>query len=167
MRPKQDEYDPFYETYVSRVGDDDVMQLLALQPAQVSQWLEGLTPEQAAHRYAADKWSLEEVLGHVLDIEWVVTNRVLRFARGDSSPLPGVDQHVFMRQVDFGGQLPAMIEQFVHLRAANLILFNSLDEAALERRGEASGCTFTVRALLYFIAGHAEHHLAVIRELYL
>jgi hypothetical protein len=101
-------------------------------------------------------------------MEWVFTYRVLSFARGNPTPLPGVDQDAFLASGNLAARdLPDLLAEFHHLRTADTRLFASLDDASLDRRGTASGYEFSVRALLYIIAGHQIHHLRVLRERYL
>ena len=167
MRPKPDEFAPDYQVYVDRVEGDDVRAVLAAQPAQVEELLGNLTPQQAGHRYGSGKWSLEEVLGHVIDVEWVFHNRVLRIGRGDTTPLPGVDQDVLMDGARFEGALPSLLAELRSLREASGLMLARMTEEDLDRRGTASGMPFSARALCFIIAGHAGHHLEVIRERYL
>ena len=167
MRPEPDEYPAPFQHYVESVAGEDVLALHAAQPGQARALLGALTPDRAAHRYAEGKWSVEEVLGHVLDIEWVLTNRVVRIARGDTTPLPGVEESVLMAGADFTGQLPQLLDQLEALRAASGLAFGALSDDAWRRRGTAADSPFSARALLCFLVGHARHHLGVLEERYL
>ena len=119
-------------------------------------------------RYAPGKWSLTEVIGHVVDTERVLATRAMLFARGDAKPLPGFDQDALIEGAMFDDRpLASLVDEFEHLRRANVALFGSWGEEAQARRGVASGCAFTVRALVTIVAGHALHHLDVVRERYL
>lgn len=164
MQIPADEYHSYYEAYIGRMQGRDLLAEIEAQPTKLREDLAGV---DGGHRYEEGKWSIEQVLGHVLDIEWVICNRVLRLSRGDETPLPGVDHEVFMRNIDYTGQLNNLLDQLEALRRANLLLFRSLDEKALSRRGIASDMPFSVRALIAFLAGHAEHHFSVVRERYL
>ena len=166
-RPGADEYVEYYAGYVSRVPDGDIIDILRRQLDSGLDVLEGFSREKSEYRYAPDKWSVKEVLGHVIDVEWIFTYRALRIARGDKTPLAGMEQDEFMAGANFADRdIAGMLEEYRHLRMANVKLFESFDEEMLLRRGTASGCEFSVRALLYIIAGHSSHHMSVLKEKY-
>ena len=166
-RPATDEYNAFYATYVDKVGDGDILEILTNQLATALDILTGIPLERHDHRYAEGKWSAKEVVGHLLDTEWIFTYRALCIARGETNPLPGMDQDVYMAGSNFDRRsMTHLLEELRHLRSANLALFASFGDTELDRRGTASGFPITVRALLYIIAGHMEHHLGVLQEKY-
>jgi len=166
-RPEPDEYFEYYGGYVNRVPDANIIDVLRNQLAAIPAFLEGVSPEKSEFSYAPGKWSVKEVLGHVVDVEWVFTYRALRIARGDKTPIAGMEQDEFMAGANFKNRgMDGMLEEFRHLRTANLKLFESFDDDILGRTGTASGCDFTVRAILYIIAGHADHHMTVLKERY-
>lgn len=168
VRPSPDEYDPFYETYVAAVPNVDIMVFLNQQLETAVELLESVPEERLDYRYATGKWTTREVVGHVVDCERLFSYRAFRFARGDSTPLAGLDQDAIMAGADFSSRsMGSLINEFRHLRASNISLFMSLSPECFDRRGIASGCEFTVRALMYILAGHAEHHMQVIGERYL
>ena len=167
-RPAPGEYADYYTGYVERVPEGDVLDVLARDLDDALALLGGVDEERASHRYAPGKWTLAEVLGHVVDIERVFATRAMLFARGDAQPLPGVEQDDLIAGGDFAARpLFSLLDELAHLRRANIALFASLGEQTHLRRGVASGCEFTVRALVYVLAGHAAHHVDVIRERYL
>jgi len=167
-RPERSEYAEYYHTYVGLVPDGDIARILEEERRRTVDLLSGVSPERADYRYAPGKWTLKEVLGHVVDMEWAFTYRALSFARGATAPLPDLDQDEFVKHADFQGrELADLLDEFSHLRSANTRLFASLDETALDRRGIASGKEFTARAIPYIIVGHQMHHLRVLRERYL
>jgi hypothetical protein len=167
-RPEASEYAPFYETYVSLVPDGDVVETLSRQAEEVSALLAGITEERAGYAYAPGKWSIKEVVGHVIDTERVFSYRALAIARGEQQPLPGMDQDAYMARSNFGERaLADLAEEFERLRRANILMLRGLSEEAWSRRGTASGCEVTVRAVAYIMAGHAAHHLQVLRTRYL
>jgi len=167
-RPAETDYDAMYASYVSAVPEGDVVEFLGRQRDDAMTLLGSIPAERAGFRYAPGKWSIAEVVGHVIDAEWIFTTRALRFARGDETPLPGFDSDEYaVRAGRAGRSLASLAEELRHLRSANLALFSSFDEAALDRRGTAWDRSFTVRAKLFIIAGHAQHHMAVLRERYL
>ncbi len=167
-RPASDEYAPYYEKYVSLVPDADLVETLERQGAETLALLRGLTEEQGAHRYAPDKWSVKQLVGHVSDGERLFAYRALAIGRGDRAPLPGMDQDVWMAGVDFDARtLASLADEFAAVRAATLHLLRHLSPEAWSRRGTASENEVTVRALAYIIAGHEAHHLRILRERYL
>lgn len=167
-RPRPDEYTEYYTRYIERVPDGGVLAALQDQRRSIPAFLRGLSPEQADHRYAPGKWSVKEVLGHVCDTERVMAYRALRIARGDETPLPGFDENAYVETSAFGERaLPALVAEFERVRDATSSLFRGLADDAWTRRGTASGTEITVRALAYIVAGHAEHHMELIRTRYL
>ena len=128
----------------------------------------GLSEAQALHRYAPGKWSLKQLLGHLADGERVFGHRAFRFSRADATPLPSFDEDAYVANATFDTRPVAeLLEEFLHLRAANIILFRSLPSEAWDRRGEASGKPVSVSALAFVCAGHVRHHLGIVRERYL
>jgi hypothetical protein len=167
-RPSPTEYGSYYAGYVDRVPETDVIAVLRDERERVLSLLEPVAPGKVDYRYAPGKWTLRQVLGHVLDMEWIFTARALHFARAVDGPLPGYEQDDVMKLVSWDA-IPwaSLLDQFRHVRSANIKLFEGFDEAAWSRSGVASGVPVTVRALAFILAGHQRHHLEVIRERYL
>lgn len=167
-RPSSGEYAEYYGQYIRLVPDGDIVATLRGQIDPTLSLLRAISDDRWDYRYAPGKWSTKEVLGHLVDAEWIFTNRALRFARGDATPLPGMDQDEFVAGADFAARPPASIlREFEHLRAANVALFESFTPEILGRAGVASECPFTVRSILYVIAGHELHHRGVLENRYL
>ncbi len=167
-RPSSVEYDAFYTIYVDQVPDGDVVDFMSEQLDEALALFGSVSADKANYRYAPEKWSIKELLGHILDTEWIFTYRALRFARGDGTALAGMDQDVFVAGSNFGDRgLRSLVDEFRNLRSANLILFDSFDEEIMVRAGTAADCPFTVRSMLFVLAGHAQHHLEVLRGHYL
>ncbi len=167
-RPAPTEYAPYYDTYVRLVEEADIAELLARQIDETVAVYRDVTEAQANHRYAAGKWSVKEMLGHVSDTERVFQFRAFCFARGDAGPLPGFEQDDYVRVARADARpWTGLIDELKTVRAASVALFRSLDAAALDRRGVANDNPVTVRALGYIIAGHERHHLAILKERYL
>jgi uncharacterized damage-inducible protein DinB len=166
--PPLNEIAEFYHGYLSRVPAGDIRQFLHEQTDRVRATLADIPDSFASHRYAEGKWSIRQLVGHISDTERVFAFRAFWFARGLEGPLPGFDQDVAVKHADddrrdFGG----LIREFVEVRASTVDLFDSLPEEAWSRGGIASDRQVTVRALAWVIAGHAEHHLAILNERYL
>lgn len=167
-RPKSDEHAEYYAKYVDKVPDGDLIAQLRDQATETVGLLKDLSPERANYAYGPGKWTIKQVIGHITDSERVFAYRALRFARGDSTELPGFDQDLFMESANFADRtLEDLLEEFEGVRASTIHFAKSLDEAALVRRGRASDNPVSVRALLYIIAGHERHHAALLKERYL
>ncbi|MGC9946662.1 MAG: DinB family protein [Bryobacteraceae bacterium] len=166
--PDASEYAPYYGKYIALVGGHDVVAALEDQPRETLALLAALSEEQGDYRYAPDKWSIKEMLGHVIDAERVFSYRALRFARNDRTPLASFEQDDYVRSGDFGDRrLADLIEEFVCVRRATVWLFRHLSGEAWMRRGTASDNPVSVRAVAYIIAGHELHHRRVLQEKYL
>ena len=168
-RPEPTEYASYYEKYISRVPDDaDLIETLERQGAETLALLRALPEERGGHRYEPGKWSVKQVVGHISDAERIFSYRALSIARGDSAPLPGMEQEVWMAGVDFDARtLSDLLEEFAAVRASTLHLLRHLSPEAWARRGTASDNEVTVRALAYIIAGHEAHHVGILKERYL
>lgn len=167
-RPAPSEYIPYYGTYIQQVPDGDVLELLERQVDETCDLLRRVPASRWRHRYAPGKWSLAEVVGHVIDAERVFVHRALRFARGDQTPLPGFDENAWAPRSGYDARpLPDILGELRAQRLASLAFFRSLDDEAVGRTGTANNAPISVRALLWIIAGHERHHVRVLRERYL
>lgn len=167
MRPASDEHAPYYGKYIALVPDGEIVAQLAFQIRETIEMLAELPGSAGDYRYAAGKWSLKEVLGHMIDTERVFSFRALCFARGDQNPLPGFEQDDYVRNSGSGARsLRNLLEEFETVRETTVLLFQSLHAEAWSRRGIASGDEVSVRALAWMIAGHELHHRLGIRENY-
>ncbi|WP_425154797.1 DinB family protein [Candidatus Palauibacter sp.] len=155
--------------YIDRVpADRPLVDVMREAPDALERLLSGLPGEGETFAYEPGKWTLREVLGHVIDAERLFSYRVLHIARGDRAELPGMDQDEWAAASNAGERSVAdLLGEFRGLRAANAALFASFDEETLSRRGAASGFGFTVRALVHIIVGHELHHRGVLRDRYL
>jgi hypothetical protein len=167
-RPSKDEYAPFAEVYVSKVPQGDVITLLRQQIDQVSLIFGGMSDADAAFRYAPEKWSLKQMLGHITDTERIFTYRALRIARLDEIPMSGFDEDAYVAASNFDDRsLTDLLAEFVATRKSTLAFFGTLSPSSWDRNGTAGGFNYTVRGLAFTIAGHVEHHLHVVRGRYL
>jgi DinB superfamily len=168
VRPQPGEYAPYYEKYLALVQSNDILATLEDQRRQTLRLLSGRAEADGDLRYAPEKWSVKEVLGHMNDTERVMSYRALRISRGDTTPMEGFEQDDYVRNGPFARvPLSDLIEDFIAVRRATVSLFRSLDEAAWSRRGVANKNEVTVRALAYIIAGHELHHRRLLEEKYL
>jgi uncharacterized damage-inducible protein DinB len=168
LRPDANEYASYFETYVSLVPEGDVVEALSRQLAEVTELFGGIAEEHAGHAYAEGKWSIKQVVGHVVDGERIFAYRALAVARGERQPLPGMEQDEYMAHSDFDSRtLADLAAEFAHARASNVLMFRGLSEEAWLRRGTASEREVSVRALAHIIVGHVAHHVNVLRARYL
>lgn len=164
---KSDEFPAFYATYIDTVFGD-VMQVLNEQITSFPAFLDAVPTGRSEYAYAEGKWTIKQVVGHVLDTERIMAYRALRFARNDTKALPGFEQEDFVINARFNERsLTSLAEEFVLLRKSNIALFQTFNELEMNRRGLASDRLISVRAFLYIIAGHLNHHRNIIKERYL
>jgi hypothetical protein len=165
-RPDQSEYAPFYASYIARVTDEALPALES--QGRATQAILAKVPEATAgHRYAPEKWSVRDVVGHLADTERIMSYRVLRIARADPTPLEGFDEGAYVRAAGADARpWAALLGDLVVVRAATLALFRGLDAQAWQRRGVANGATVSVRALAHIIVGHERHHLDILHTRY-
>lgn len=167
-RPDASEHSPYFSRYVDLVPHGDVLLTLRTQLAGTLAWMRGMDEAEGGYRYLPGKWSIRQVLGHVIDTERVMAYRALHFARGDAAPLPSMDQDQFVAAAGSDARtLADLADELEHVRHATIALFRPLSAEALARRGIASGAECSVRALAWIIAGHELHHGAILRERYL
>ena len=167
IHPSTAEHPEYHGHYIAQVPQGNILDILQ-QGLDTTLALLGGASARADFRYAPDKWSLKEVVGHVIDTERIFAYRTLRFARNDKTPLSGFEQDDYMPYANFAGrELSDLAREFDCVRQATLFLLRNLDAAAWERRGTASGGEFTVRAMAYVIAGHEIHHRRIIEAKYL
>lgn len=168
MRPHADEVPEYYVRYVNLVPDGDIIDILESQIHEALALVEGLDDESALYRYQAGKWSVKEVLGHLIDCERVFACRALRFGRGDETSLPGFDQDAYVAAGKFDRRpLSDLLQEFLAVRRATVALFRGFGEEEMQRRGVANEVPVSVRAIAYIIAGHERHHRTILRERYL
>ncbi|HEY7545594.1 MAG TPA: DinB family protein [Blastocatellia bacterium] len=167
-RPDATEYAPYYGKYIDRVADGDILATLNQQIDDTLALLRSLSPAQSDSRYAPDKWSIKEVVGHLIDTERIFAYRALRIARNDQTPLAGFEQNDYVTNAAFSlCEMKDLASEFEHVRRASVYLFRHLDGQAWDRRGVASDNEVSVRALAWMLAGHELHHLGIVRERYL
>jgi hypothetical protein len=159
----------YYHTYIDQVPKgEDIRRVLDAQLAETVSVLDGISEHKSLHRYAHDKWSIREVVGHINDCERMFVFRALWFARGLPGELPGFDQNIAIAAVRFDERsLSDLVAEFRAVRGSTLHFFRNVPDEAWAKRGIASGNPFTVRALAHITAGHVAHHIRIVRERYL
>jgi hypothetical protein len=168
MRPETNEYTKHQANYINLVPEGDLLAMLRKQADSLDDLLSDVSPEEGEYRYAQGKWSLKELIGHIIDTERVMSYRALCLARGDQTPLPGFDQDIYISNAGFERySLPELLEEYQLVRNATLTLLSRLTDEAWLRTGTVNNHGISVRALGYIIAGHDLHHQTIIKERYL
>jgi hypothetical protein len=169
MRPPEiSEYQSYYGKYISLVQGDDLTATLDQQLTDSLATLSRISEAQSLHRYEPGKWSIKEVVGHLIDSERIFTYRALRFARNDHTPLSGFDQDPYVIAGNFNDRpWSELVAEFEYVRRSTILFFRGLKPEAERRPGVANNAPITVRALGYVIAGHELHHMGILRERYL
>ena len=165
-KPKAGDCSPYWDTYINPVQEGDLVYLLKDQEQDLLSLFSSFSEEQSLYRYAEGKWSLKEVLGHIMDAERIMSYRMLCIARGDKTPLPR-HQDVDVSGTNFDRRpLAELIAEFRAVRASALTLVQGLIGDELSRSGVVNNTATTAVSIVYFIIGHALHHVNVIREKY-
>lgn len=166
--PKANEYASFYANYIAKVGEDNILEVLSNSQKSTKRLLSKISERKGNYRYADDKWTIKEVLGHIIDVERVMSYRALRFYRKDKHELAGFNDQEYVSNANYGDRkLADMVKEFEAVRQATLALFETFEAKKLNRAGMASGYLMSVKALMYVVAGHEIHHIAVLNDRYL
>lgn len=167
-RPDLNRVPEWYHRYINQVEENNPQEALRQQASSFSQFLETLAEEKRDYRYAEDKWTIKEILQHIIDAERIFSYRALCFARKDATPLPGFEENSYAANSKAAARnWNEMVSEFKVVRQSTEILFGSFDNEQLETSGIASGKPVYVLAIGFIIAGHINHHMAVIKERYL
>jgi len=165
-RPQTSEFNPFYAGYVDKVTADGPLDHLKDQIASFER-VRRISDDDAAKRYAAGKWSVKELLGHMCDTERLFSYRLLHIARGDHAPLAGMDEKAWSAVAPHDQRrFSEIVDEMIAVRRATVKLIESLDAPGLARSGVANNYPISARALIWILPGHAQHHLDILRERY-
>ena len=166
-RPLETEYAPAFQGYVTHVIEDDILPAMRSQVDALDVLLDRVAPERETYAYAEGKWSIREVIGHLIDGERVFGYRALCIARGETQNLPGFDEKAYMPNAPYNQvDLEDLLSEFRLVRLSNIAMLRNLDEPAWTRMGTANGAPVSVRALAYIMVGHVRHHMGVLHERY-
>jgi len=167
-RPEKTEYSSFYQPYLERVKEDDLMSALENSYKALLEFVKTIPVEKSEHKYQPDKWTVKEVLIHIADTERVFQYRALRFSRNDHSELQGFDEKEFIANSNsINMSFEQTVEDLINLRKSTLSFFGTCSDDMLMRSGIANRVTMSARALGFIIAGHQAHHFNVINTRYL
>ena len=166
-RPEPTEYASFYHGYITSVPEGDVVELQRAGGRELLDVIGRIPEARGGHRYGPDKWTIREVIGHLIDAERIFSYRALRVGRGDHTPLASFDENAYVKTAGSDARTIAdLVRELAAVREATVLLFESLPDEAWGERGVASGKDVSLRALAYITAGHARHHLRILRERY-
>lgn len=158
----------FYKNYVKQIDETDLLQALRISGHRALELVHAISEEKSDFRYAPDKWTIRELLCHMIDAERIFAYRALRFARNDKTPLAGFEERDYAPQANASARsLHKIAADMAHLRSSTIDLFESFTPEMLVRRGLANNNELSVVALGFIIAGHETHHCHVLKERYL
>lgn len=168
MRPAKTDYAEYYQKYIDLIEGDDIISILSSLNKETSDVLNSFSQNKGNYTYAQGKWTVKEVVGHMMDTDRIFAYRALAIARGEKQPLPSFDQDEYVRNGKFNlRELSDLTYEYRLLRESNILLFKGFDQSVYSNRGVAAGNEVTVLALMWMIAGHQKHHLKILREKYL
>jgi uncharacterized damage-inducible protein DinB len=167
-KPRSAELTAFQQNYVGLVPNGDLIHILDSNSKRVFQLLYSFTPDTLTYRYAEGKWSIPQIVVHMIDTERIFSYRILCIARGDKTPLPGYEENDYAKvcnadERDFND----IIEEYLNVRKSTLSLLKSLNEKSFLNKGIANNSTVSVLTLCYMLAGHEMHHVNLMKEKYL
>ncbi len=166
-RPVVGDYAPFYQNYIDQVPVGNLLEILTENTQRFVTKLQEISNTQWDYSYQAGKWTVKEIIVHIIDTERIMSYRALRVARGDATPLPGFEQDDYVQNMNISHRQPSsIIQEFNAVRASTTTLFENMESNVWNNRGVASGHPITVNALAYIIIGHVYHHLQVLKEKY-
>lgn len=167
-KPSTEEYPKYYDPYIALVSEGSIENILINQLEETTALLSNLEEAQTNYRYADGKWTLKEVIGHIIDTERIMSYRFLRISRGDRTPLAGFDENQYVEGASFHSRLVTdLIEELIAVRHSTLTQMRGLTEESWSRKGIANDTEISARAIAYIIAGHELHHVKIIKEKYL
>jgi hypothetical protein len=167
-QPSTNEYPPFFQPYISMVGNMEINRKLKNQLNAIDDFFVDIPEEKRDFAYAEGKWTIKQVLSHMIDTERIMVYRAMRFSKSDTTELPGFDQDAYVANTNLDAvNYNDLVDEFLVLRQAHLYFFKSLNDADCKKKGTSNGYSISVGALLYIIAGHADHHIKIIKERYL
>jgi|ERR1043166_979642 hypothetical protein len=167
-RPESTEFAPYFNNYVALVDGNGAIAALNSQSSELRSMLAEMPEEKGTFAYADGKWTIKELLSHLIDGERIFSYRVLRISRGDETPLEGFEQDGYIENSNANNRSFAdLLDEFDLQRRSNLLMVNNISDEGSKRIGTSNGNPVSVRALVYVMAGHTRHHLNVLRERYL
>jgi hypothetical protein len=168
LKPERSEYDPYYEKYISLITEDGLLDVLESQSSELAELIGPVPEEKGTFAYGDGKWTIKEVISHLIDGERMFAYRIFRISRGDKTPIEGFEQDGYIENAHANGRkFEDLLTEFRLLREANMHFFRNLRDEAWLRTGIANNVEISVRALAFIMAGHIRHHLIILKSRYL
>ncbi|MFL6374909.1 MAG: DinB family protein [Pyrinomonadaceae bacterium] len=169
QRPEPNEYDPYYIGYISQIKDgEDLLTVMEAQPSELRSLVSDLPEERGTHAYAEGKWTIKELLSHIIDGERMFAYRMLRVSRGDETPIEGFEQDGYIENSNANNRpFAELLEEFDLQRRSTVLLLRNLSDESAARMGTANNVRISARAIAYIMAGHVRHHENILKERYL
>lgn len=168
QKPQQSEYPAYYHKYICLTNGNNIKELIHHHSYEIINFINALPNDKANYAYAPNKWTIKELLQHLIDTERIFIYRALRFSRKDSQPLLGFEEDDYVKHSNAGSRtLENLKEEFIALRTGSDIFLSSLSQEQLKQTGTANNQTITVNAIAFICFGHLIHHINIIRERYL
>ena len=166
---KDNEFAPFYANYIAKANSNtSIIDGLIQQSTIVSEFLKSIPSSKLNYRYSENKWTIKDIILHLIDAERIFSYRALRIARGDKTELQGFEEDDYVIEANAGERsLSSLLEEYKMVRNATICLFKSFNNEQMLRIGTASNSSISVRAIGIIIQGHEKHHLEIIKERYL
>lgn len=166
--PSSSEYAHFYSGYVANVPKQNIIDTLNSQMHEFYTFINTIPGDKAFSAYQEGKWTIKQIVGHIIEVERVFAYRALSFSRRDNTSLPGMEQDDWVKYSNYNSRtLNNLGNEYLAVRIANLHMFQNMTKEMLSLKGKASNAEFTVRSIPFIIAGHELHHLNIIKEKYL
>lgn len=168
MRPNKQDHIAYFEHYINLVPESDIISALKNNHQSTLEFIKSIPIDKTDYQYADNKWTVKQVLNHIIDTERIFSYRALRFSRGDSQLLPGFSENIFAANANLSKtDLNLLSEEFDVVRRATILQFSQLSDKELLLKGSTSSGENNVLSIGYVIAGHTQHHLNIIKERYL
>lgn len=159
---------PFYQKYLSWVGDGDVLTLLKKDLLETGEFLQKIPESKHNFSYRPGKWTIRQIILHLIDVERIFIYRAHRFSRNDPTELSGFDQDDYIDEFKLGPvSYDVLLKGWENLRRSSILFYEILPPDALKRTGRAMGLEFTPESIGYILVGHTKHHVSIIKEKYL
>ncbi len=168
MRPQEKDHIPYFTQYINLVPENDIISALKANHQSTLDFIEEIPRVKANHFYAEGKWTIKQVINHVIDTERIFCYRALRFARGDAQLLPGFDENLYAANANLTEtNMQLLMDEFDSVRLSTILFYKQLSEKELLLKGQMASGIANVLSLGYTICGHTQHHVNVIKERYL
>jgi hypothetical protein len=168
MRPTKNDYPDYAQKYLDLIEGDDIIFILHQSSKELTDVINSFPESKGDYSYDKDKWTVKQVIGHLMDTDRIFAYRALSIARGEKQPLPSFDQNIYVLNGNFNKKsLAELSYEYRLLRESNLLLFRSFDSLIYQNRGIAAGSEVTVLGIMFMVAGHQKHHIKILKEKYL